>query len=63
MRVLRLLLFLVLLLFPVRSFAAPSDLLSLYFVCAAASEAAYSGALPELLRTRLVSAGWRVEAY
>lgn len=63
MTLLRLLVFLVLLLLPVRTFAAPRDLPSLYFVCAAASEAAYAGELPELLRTRLVAAGWQIESY
>ena len=63
MTLLRLLVFLVLLLLPVRTFAAPRDLPSLYFVCAAASEAAYAGELPELLRARLVAAGWQIESY
>lgn len=62
-KMLRSLVFLVLVLFPLRVFAAPSDLSSLYFVCAAASEAVYSGELPELLRARLVAAGWQIEAY
>ena len=63
MTLLRLLVFLVLLLLHVRTFAAPRDLPSLYFVCAAASEAAYAGELPELLRARLVAAGWQIESY
>ena len=63
MTLLRLLVFLVLFLLPVRTFAAPRDLPSLYFVCAAASEAAYAGELPELLRARLVAAGWQIESY
>ena len=63
MTLLRLLVFLVLLLLPVRTFAAPRDLPSLYFVCAAASEAAYAGELPGLLRARLVAAGWQIESY
>ena len=48
---------------PLRSFAAPADLPSLLFVNAAASEAAYAGELPELLRARLVAAGWQIESY
>ena len=48
---------------PVRVLAAPADLPSLLFVTAAASEAAYSGALPELLRARLAAAGWRIASY
>ena len=63
MKLSRFLLFLGILLLPLRVLAAPSDLPSLYFVCAAASEAAYSGALPELLRARLTAAGWQIEAY
>ena len=60
----RFLLFLCVFLAPLRAFAAaPSDLPSLYFVCAAASEAAYAGELPELLRTRLMAAGWQIESY
>ena len=60
----RFLLFLCVFLAPLRALAAPpSDLPSLYFVCAAASEAAYAGELPELLRTRLVAAGWQIESY
>ena len=59
----RFLLFLCVLLTPLRALAAPSDLPSLYFVCAAASEAAYSGDLPELLRARLIAAGWQIESY
>lgn len=60
---LRLSVFCLLFLLPVRVLAAPADLPSLYFVCAAASEAAYSGELPELLRTRLVAAGWQIASY
>ena len=60
---LRLLVFCLLFLLPVRVLAAPADLPSLYFVCAAASEAAYSGELPELLRVRLVAAGWQIASY
>lgn len=63
MKVLRLFVFLLLLLLPVRVLAAPADLPLLYFVCAAASEAAYSGELPELLRARLVAAGWQIASY
>ena len=60
----RFLLFLCVFLAPLRALAAaPSDLPSLYFVCAAASEAAYAGELPELLRTRLMAAGWQIESY
>ena len=58
-----LLLLCVVLCVPLRALAAPVDLPSLLFVSAAASEAAYSGALPELLRTRLTAAGWQIEAY
>ena len=60
---LRLLVFCLLFLLPVRVLAAPVDLPSLYFVCAAASEAAYSGELPELLRARLAAAGWQIASY
>ena len=60
---LRLLVFCLLFLLPVRVLAAPADPPSLYFVCAAASEAAYSGELPELLRARLVAAGWQIASY
>ena len=60
---LRLLVFCLLFLLPVRVLAAPADLPSLYFVCAAASEAAYSGELPELLRARLAAAGWQIASY
>ena len=60
----RFLLVLCVFLVPLRALAAaPSDLPSLYFVCAAASEAAYSGELPELLRARLVAAGWQIASY
>ena len=48
---------------PLRALAAPADTPLLLFVSAAASEAAYAGELPELLRAQLVSAGWKVEAY
>ena len=60
---LRLPVFCLLFLLPVRVLAAPADLPSLYFVCAAASEAAYSGELPELLRARLAVAGWQIASY
>ena len=60
---LRLLIFCLLFLLPVRVLAAPADLPSLHFVCAAASEAAYSGELPELLRARLAAAGWQIASY
>ena len=60
----RFLLVLCVFLVPLRALAAaPSDLPSLYFVCAAASEAAYSGELPELLRARLTAAGWQIASY
>lgn len=59
----RFLLVLCVFLAPLRALAAPNDLPSLYFVCAAASEAAYSGELPELLRARLVAAGWQIASY
>ena len=60
----RFLLVLCVFLVPLRALAAaPSDLPSLYFVCAAASEAAYSGELPELLRARLAAAGWQIASY
>jgi len=60
----RFLLVLCVFLAPLRALAAaPSDLPSLYFVCAAASEAAYGGELPELLRTRLTAAGWQIASY
>ena len=59
----RFLLVLCVFLAPLRALAAPADLPSLYFVCAAASEAAYSGELPELLRTRLTAAGWQIASY
>ena len=60
---LRLLVFCLLFLLPVRVLAAPADLPSRCFVCAAASEAAYSGELPELLRARLAAAGWQIASY
>lgn len=50
-------------LFPLRAFAAPAELPSLLFVTAAAAEAAYGGDLSEMLRARLVAAGWRIEGY
>ena len=53
----------VMLFVPRYALAAPADLPSLLFVTAAASEAAYGGALPEMLRARLVAAGWRIEGY
>ena len=59
----RFLLVLCVFLAPLRALAAPADLPSLYFVCAAASEAAYGGELPELLRTRLTAAGWQIASY
>ena len=60
----RFLLVLCVFLAPLRALAAaPSDLPSLYFVCAAASEAAYGGELPELLRARLAAAGWQIASY
>ena len=60
---LRLLVFCLLFLLPVRVLAAPADLPSRCFVCAAAAEAAYSGELPELLRARLAAAGWQIASY
>ena len=60
----RFLLVLCVFLVPLRALAAaPADLPSRCFVCAAASEAAYSGELPELLRARLVAAGWQIASY
>ena len=60
----RFLLVLCVFLAPLRALAAaPADPPSLYFVCAAASEAAYGGELPELLRTRLTAAGWQIASY
>ena len=59
----RIFLFLCIFLTPLHVIAAPADLTSLLFVSAAASEAAYAGELPELVRARLVAAGWRIEGY
>ena len=63
MNLVRFFLLLAVLIVPLRVLAAPTDLPSRCFVCAAASEAAYSGELPELLRARLVAAGWRIALY
>ena len=60
MKVLQLVILLCVLGFPLRAFAAAPDLSALLFVEAAASEAAYSGELSELLRARLVAAGWEI---
>ena len=60
MKVLQLVILLCVLGFPLRAFAAAPDLPALLFVEAAASEAAYSGELSELLRARLVAAGWEI---
>ena len=60
MNLVRFFLLLAVLIVPLRVLAAPNDLPSRCFVCAAASEAAYSG---ELLRARLVAAGWRIASY
>ena len=60
MKVLQLVILLCVLAFPLRAFAAAPDLPALLFVEAAASEAAYSGELSELLRARLVAAGWEI---
>ena len=60
MKVLHFVILLCVLAFPLRAFAAAPDLSSLLFVEAAASEAAYSGELSELLRARLVAAGWEI---
>ena len=60
MKVLQLVILLCVLAFPLRAFAAAPDLSALLFVEAAASEAAYSGELSELLRARLVAAGWEI---
>ena len=60
MKVLHFVILLCVLAFPLRAFAAAPDLSALLFVEAAASEAAYSGELPELLRARLVAAGWEI---
>ena len=53
MKVLHFVILLCVLAFPLRAFAAAPDLPALLFVEAAASEAAYSGELSELLRARL----------
>ncbi len=60
MKVLQLVILLCVLAFPLRAFAAAPDLPALLFVEAAASEAAYSGELSELLRARLTAAGWEI---
>lgn len=60
MKVLHFVILLCVLAFPLRAFAAAPDLPALLFVEAAASEAAYSGELSELLRARLVAAGWEI---
>lgn len=60
MKVLQLVILLCVLGFPLRAFAAAPDLSALLFVEAAASEAAYSGELSELLRARLTAAGWEI---
>ena len=60
MKVLQLVILLCVLVFPLRAFAAAPDLSALLFVEAAASEAAYSGELSELLRARLTAAGWEI---
>ena len=60
MKVLHFVILLCVLAFPLRAFAAAPDLPALLFVEAAASEAAYSGELSELLRARLMAAGWEI---
>ena len=60
MKALQLVILLCVLAFPLRAFTAAPDLPALLFVEAAASEAAYSGELSELLRARLVAAGWEI---
>ena len=60
MKVLHFVILLCVLVFPLRAFAAAPDLPALLFVEAAASEAAYSGELSELLRARLTAAGWEI---
>ena len=60
MKVLHFVILLCVLVFPLCAFAAAPDLPALLFVEAAASEAAYSGELSELLRARLVAAGWEI---
>ena len=60
MRALHFVILLCVLVFPLRAFAAAPDLSAFLFVEAAASEAAYSGELSELLRARLTAAGWEI---
>ncbi len=60
MKALQLVILLCVLAFPLRAFAAAPDLPALLFVEAAASEAAYSGELSDLLRARLTAAGWEI---
>ena len=60
MKALQLVILLCVLVFPLRAFAAAPDLPALLFVEAAASEAAYSGELSDLLRARLTAAGWEI---
>ena len=60
MKVLQLVILLCVLAFPLRAFTAAPDLPALLFVEAAASEAAYSEELSELLRARLTAAGWEI---
>ncbi len=60
MKVLHFVILLCVLAFPLRAFAAAPDLSALLFVEAAASEAAYSGELSDLLRARLTAAGWEI---
>lgn len=60
MKVLHFVILLCVLVFPLRAFAAAPDLPALLFVEAAASEAAYSGELSDLLRARLTAAGWEI---
>lgn len=60
MKVLHFVILLCVLAFPLRAFAAAPNLPALLFVEAAASEAAYSGELSELLRARLTAAGWEI---
>ena len=60
MKALHFVILLCVLAFPLRAFAAAPDLSALLFVEAAASEAAYSGELSDLLRARLTAAGWEI---
>ena len=62
MKVFRFVILLCVLAVPLRCFAAAPapELPALLFVEAAASEAAYSGELSELLRARLTAAGWEI---